>query len=79
MNPDACASPSVRKHGGGATSDNALPLRQTLTALVEIAIAIDRAQGAIDRLVDDLDMRGLLPADQAARARHRGRHRAIVE
>lgn len=76
MCKDACASPSVRKNGASALSQNTAPLRQTLTALVEIAIALDRAQNAIDRLVDELDAGGLLPDDGAGDAQHRGRHRA---
>jgi hypothetical protein len=76
LRKDACASPSVRKHGSAAPSHDAMLLRQTLTALVEIAIALDGAQDVIDRLVDDLDARGLLSDDHAAGAQHRGRHRA---
>ena len=76
MREDACASPSVRKHSGTALTHNTMPPGQTLTALVEIAIALDRARDAIDQLVDDLDACGLLPDDQAGGARHHGRHRA---
>jgi hypothetical protein len=73
---DVCMTPSVRKLYAGAVSPGTLASRQTLTALAEIAIALDRAHEAIDLLVEDVSAAHSMADDQAGTAVYRGRHRA---